>query len=137
MKTMEQEKTFEVEVKKIFVFHGMKKPFYTTITLDVEWTARFLLWCLSAGTKSMNFPDLVEGNLELMKTLVNLGWGEGLFQFVESLQEDLVDYFDDEISEEANNDEDFKQECYEKFADEDDVEEFGYDYQAWWDDVTA
>lgn len=136
---MEQEKTFEVDVGKRFFLRRTKISFsfFTKITLDVEETARFLLWCIWLRTKGPDFPEFVKDNLEVTKTFISLVWGEGLFRFVGSLQEYLADYFEPEVSDQANNDENFKKKCYEKFANKDDAEEFEYDYQEWWNAVTA
>ena len=130
---MEEKQTFAVEVDKVIRFGCKKATFTAYFRMDAEETAKFLVWCAWNSALGIGYAQYMEKNLETMEDLVGNLWGKDFFRFVNGRQNDLADYFEDEIRGQMDADDDFKQSCYEECADGDSRAEFGDDYQSWWE----
>ena len=131
---MEEKQRFAIDVDKVIHFGSKKATFTAHFELNEEEAAKFLTWCAWNSTVGIDYATYLKKNLETMRDLVSDLWGKDFFKFIEGRQEDLADYFEDEIRYQMNADDDFKQSCYWECADEAVHDEFGDDYDSWWEE---
>lgn len=132
---MEGKQKIAIDVDSVIHFGSKKATFTANFELDEEEIAKFLVWCAWNSTKGIGYVEYLKKNLEAMRDLVGSLWGKDFFEFVRGRQEDLADYFEDEIRDQMDADDDFKRECYENYAYAVEHDEFGDDYQSWWEEA--
>lgn len=131
---MQEKQRFSVYVDKDVHFGNKKATFTAHFEMDADEVAKFLTWCAWNTVTGIGYEEYLKKNLDAMRDLVEDLWGRDFFRFIRGRQNDLADYFEDEIRDQMDADEDFKQSCYEECADADVHNDFGSDYQSWWEE---